>query len=201
MKNIQIINKSNNQLPSYATMQSAGMDICADLHGNTPILKNAFLSIEDEKGPVINIRPGGRALVPTGIYISLPEGYEARIQPRSGLAIKKGITVLNSPGCIDADYRGEIGIILVNHGEELFTVAHGDKVAQMIISQVETVVWEVVNKLDNTERGDGGFGHTSEKQDQKEAIEQDPIIFPNESPTGESCDEELEVPANKRKRK
>ena len=129
-------------LPTYATDQSAGMDL-------TAALKEA-----------IELGPGERALVPTGLSIALPAGFEAQIRPRSGLAIKHGVTVLNSPGTIDADYRGEIKVILINHGKEAFTIERGMRIAQMVIERFEHITWKVVESLDDTERGDGGFGST-----------------------------------------
>ena len=139
---VKIVNKSQNNIPFYSTIQSAGMDLRAELDG--PLL----------------LKPLERKLVPTGLYIQLPDGYEAQIRPRSGLAINKGVTVLNSPGTIDADYRGEIKIILINLSQEDFTVNQGDRIAQMIISSYKQIVWEEVAQLDNSERGEGGFGHT-----------------------------------------
>ena len=139
---VQIINKSHHQLPQYATIQSAGVDLRANL-----------------SDPVV-LAPMQRALIPTGLYISLPAGYEAQVRPRSGLAIKKGITVLNSPGTIDADYRGEICIILINLSQEEFVVSDGERVAQMIIARHEQAEWVEVETLDETDRGAGGFGHT-----------------------------------------
>ena len=139
---VQIINKSHHQLPQYATIQSAGVDLRANL--SEPIV----------------LAPMQRALIPTGLYISLPAGYEAQVRPRSGLAIKKGITVLNSPGTIDADYRGEICIILINLSQEEFVVNDGERVAQMVIARHEQAEWVEVETLDETERGAGGFGHS-----------------------------------------
>ena len=139
---VKIINKSHHQLPQYATSQSAGVDLRANL-----------------SEPVI-LQPLQRALIPTGLFISLPVGYEAQVRPRSGLAIKKGITVLNSPGTIDADYRGEICIILVNLSNEPFVVNDGERVAQMVIARHEQAEWVEVETLDETERGAGGFGHS-----------------------------------------
>ena len=144
---IKIINKSNNPLPCYQTPGSAGADLRAWI----------------EDGSTIVLEPMKTVLVHTGLYISLPVGYEARVQPRSGLALKYQITVLNSPGCIDADYRGEIGIILINLSDKPFEINNGDRVAQMIISKVETVRFNLVEELDKTERVDGGFGHTGIK--------------------------------------
>lgn len=139
---VKIVNKSHHALPAYATPLSAGMDIRANL---------------DE--PVV-LKPLERKLIPTGLYISLPEGYEAQMRPRSGLAIKHGITLLNTPGTIDADYRGEIGIILVNLSPDAFTVNDGERICQMVITTHSQVAWEPVDVLDDTERGAGGFGHT-----------------------------------------
>ena len=130
------------QLPTYATEQSAGMDLSAAL---------------DE---AIELDSGDRALIPTGLSIALPAGYEAQIRPRSGLALKNGITVLNSPGTIDADYRGEIKVLLINHGKEAFTVERGMRIAQMVVERYETVGWEVVKDLEESDRGEGGFGST-----------------------------------------
>ena len=139
---IRIINRSHHALPQYATPQSAGMDLCANL--DAPVTLPSL----------------GRALIPTGLYIALPQGYEAQIRPRSGLALKKGITLLNTPGTIDADYRGEIGVIVANLSAEPFTIADGDRIAQMVVAHHEMVCWEAVERLDDTARGDGGFGHT-----------------------------------------
>ncbi|MDY3068495.1 MAG: dUTP diphosphatase [Parabacteroides sp.] len=142
---VQIINKSHHQLPAYATALSAGMDIRANL-----------------SEPVV-IKPLERKLIPTGLYIALPEGYEAQMRPRSGLALKHGITLLNTPGTIDADYRGEIGVILVNLSSEPFVVNDGERICQMVIASYQQVEWEPVEVLTETERGEGGFGHTGKK--------------------------------------
>lgn len=128
--------------PFYATEGSAGMDLCACL-----------------EAPVILI-PGERKLIPTGVRIALPAGYEAQVRPRSGLALKFGITVLNTPGTIDSDYRGEIGVILINHGQDSFEIKHGDRIAQMVVASYARVTWNKVESLDSTERGAGGFGHS-----------------------------------------
>ncbi|MDR2868702.1 MAG: dUTP diphosphatase [Bacteroidales bacterium] len=141
----KIVNQSTNQLPEYATPYSAGMDLRANLE--TPITLN----------------PMERTLVPTGIFIELPVGYEAQIRPRSGLAAKNGITVLNSPGTIDADYRGEIKVILVNLSEHSFVINHGERIAQMVIAKHETVAWQEVDQLDDSLRGTGGFGSSGVK--------------------------------------
>ena len=139
---IEIINKSGHPLPEYATPLSAGMDLRANL------------------SELVVLAPMQRALIPTGLFIALPAGYEAQVRPRSGLAIKKGVTVLNSPGTIDADYRGEVCVILVNLSNEPFTVADGERIAQMVIARHEQAEWCEVVQLDETERGGGGFGHT-----------------------------------------
>jgi len=139
---IKIVNHSKHELPQYGTLHSAGMDVFANL--NNPV----------------RIEPMGRALIKTGLFIELPVGYEAQIRPRSGLALKKGITVLNTPGTIDADYRGEIGIILINLSTEDFVVNDGERICQMIIAKHEVVEWEECKDLNNSERGAGGFGHT-----------------------------------------
>ena len=142
MARIKIINKSSHPLPSYQTSQSAGMD----LRANNP-------------KPIV-LKPLMRAIVPTGLFIELPEGYEAQIRPRSGLAAKKGIGLINSPGTIDADYRGEIGVIVVNLSNEDFTVENGERIAQMVIAKHEVAIWDEVESLNESDRGAGGFGST-----------------------------------------
>lgn len=139
---IKVINKSKHQLPSHQTDHSAAVDLAANL--DTPL----------------KLKPLQRGLVPTGLFIALPHGYEAQIRPRSGLALKHGISVLNSPGTVDADYRGEICVILVNLSDKDFIVDDGERIAQMVISRHQTVKWQVVKDLDKTARGQGGFGHT-----------------------------------------
>ena len=139
---VKIINKSKNELPKYETLLSAGMDLRANLEES------------------IVLKPFQRLVVKTGLFISLQQGYEAQIRPRSGLALKKGITVLNSPGTIDADYRGEIGVILINLSDSDFEINTGDRIAQMIIAKHETIEWEAVDKLDDSVRGNKGFGST-----------------------------------------
>ena len=139
---IQIINKSKHPLPQYATSLSAGMDLRANI--DAPIL----------------LKPLARCLVPTGLYVAVPAGNEAQVRPRSGLAIKKGVTVLNSPGTVDADYRGEICVIMVNLSSEDFVIEDGERIAQMVIARHEQAEWLEVEVLDDTERGNGGFGHT-----------------------------------------
>jgi dUTP pyrophosphatase len=142
---IKIVNKSRHPLPEYATLLAAGMDLRANLE------------------EPITLKPLERSLVPTGLYIQLPEGYEAQIRPRSGLAIRHGISIVNAPGTIDADYRGEIGVILVNLSDQDFTVQDGERICQMVIGQHARVEWEPVDALDETERGAGGFGHTGKQ--------------------------------------
>lgn len=139
---VKVVNKSNNPLPEYSTEHSAGMDLRANI--SEPIVLKTL----------------ERALVPTGLFIELPVGFEAQIRPRSGLALKKGITVLNTPGTIDADYRGEIGIILINLSNEEFVIQHGERICQMVIAKHEHIGWEAVELLEETDRGTGGFGHT-----------------------------------------
>lgn len=142
MTKIRIINRGSQQLPAYATPQSAGMDLRAN--------------IEDP----ITLRPLERRIVPTGLYIALPEGYEAQVRPRSGLALKHGITVLNSPGTIDSDYRGEIGVLLINFSDTPFVINAGERIAQMVVARHEQAELIEVEELDDTERGAGGYGHT-----------------------------------------
>lgn len=142
---VKVINKSNNPLPKYSTPQSAGMDLRANIEGS------------------IDIDPLCRVLIPTGIYIELPEGYEAQVRPRSGLALKHGITVLNTPGTIDADFRGEICVILVNLSNIPFTIASGTRIAQLVFAKYEQAELVEVEELNSTERGEGGFGHTGNK--------------------------------------
>ena len=140
--NVKIINKSQHELPAYETGSSAGMDLRANI--TEPV----------------TLKPLARAIIKTGLFIELPVGYEAQVRPRSGLAAKKGITVLNSPGTIDADYRGEIGVILVNLSNEDFTIQNGERIAQMVISRHEHINWKEVDSLEETTRGAGGFGST-----------------------------------------
>ena len=145
MIEIKVINKGHQPLPEYATEQSAGMDLRANL-----------------EAPV-ELHPLQRRLIPTGLHIALPQGYEAQVRPRSGLALKRGITVLNSPGTIDADYRGEVGVVLVNLSDETFIVNDGERIAQMVIARCEQAVLKSVEVLNATERGEGGYGHTGVK--------------------------------------
>ena len=145
MIKIKVVNKGHQQLPQYATSQSAGMDLRANL--DAPI----------------TLHPMERRLIPTGLHIALPEGYEAQVRPRSGLALKHGLTVLNTPGTIDADYRGEIGVVLINLSQEDFVINDGERIAQMVIARHEQGDFVVVEELDETERGEGGYGHTGVK--------------------------------------
>jgi len=139
---IKVVNKGHQPLPAYATPLSAGMDLRANI------------------SEPVTLRPLERKLIPTGLYISLPQGYEAQVRPRSGLALKAGITVLNAPGTIDADYRGEVGVVLVNLSDRDFVVSDGERIAQMVIARHETATLVTVDQLDTTERGEGGYGHT-----------------------------------------
>lgn len=140
--NVRIINKSRHTLPEYATEYSAGLDLKANIESD------------------VTLQPLERALIPTGLYIELPQGYEAQIRPRSGLALKHGLTVLNSPGTIDADYRGEIRVILVNLSNDPFVIKDGERICQMVVAAYARVEWVETDNLDETERGAGGFGHT-----------------------------------------
>jgi len=145
MVKIQVVNRGRQQLPAYATRQSAGMDLRANL---------------DEP---VTLHPLERKLIPTGLYIALPEGYEAQVRPRSGLALKHGVTVLNTPGTIDADYRGEIGVVLINLSQQDFVVNDGERIAQLVIARCEQGELVSIDVLDETERGSGGYGHTGVK--------------------------------------
>jgi dUTP pyrophosphatase len=145
MVKIKVVNAGNQPLPAYATSQSAGMDLRADIQ------------------EAITLSPMDRQLVPTGLRIALPAGFEAQVRPRSGLALKHGVTVLNSPGTIDADYRGELKVLLVNLSREDFVINPGERIAQLVIARHEVAQWETVEELDETERGEGGYGHTGVK--------------------------------------
>jgi dUTP pyrophosphatase len=140
---VKVINKSHHPLPAYGTPDAAGLDLRAYLPEGA-----------------VTLPPLGRTLIPTGLYIQLPEGYECQIRPRSGLALKHGISIVNTPGTIDADYRGEIGIILINLGQEPFTINDGDRICQMVVKQYSHVTWNAVEELDSSKREDGSFGHT-----------------------------------------
>lgn len=145
MLKINAINRGRQPMPTYATSQSAGVDLRANL-----------------EEPVV-LHPMERRLIPTGLHIALPEGYEAQVRPRSGLALKHGLTVLNAPGTIDADYRGEIGVVLINLSQEDFTINDGERIAQLVVARYEQVEFSLVETLDETERGEGGYGHTGVK--------------------------------------
>jgi dUTP pyrophosphatase len=140
MQRVKIINKSDLPLPQYQTELSAGMDIPANVEST------------------ITLQPGERQLIATGLYLEIPPGYEMQIRPRSGLALKHGITVLNSPGTVDADYRGEIKVLLINHGQEPFQISKGDRIAQMVLAKHEVISWEVTSNLNPSDRGEGGYG-------------------------------------------
>lgn len=160
------------QLPNYETPASAGMDVRANFDNivekflfNTTIKEheNVRIDVNGETHHLIEsitINPGGRALIPTGLRVAIPEGYEIQVRPRSGLALKNGITLLNTPGTIDADYRGDIGVIVINHGTEPFTIMAGDRIGQIVLNKVERIEWKEVNNLSDTIRGEGGFGST-----------------------------------------
>ncbi len=145
MLNVKIKNESSNPLPVYQTELSAGMDLHANLT------------------EAVTLQPGHRTLISTGLFLELPEGFEAQIRPRSGLALKHGLTVLNSPGTIDADYRGEVKVLLINHGQEAFIINHGERIAQMIVAKHETVSWQITTDLSDTTRGAGGYGSSGIK--------------------------------------
>jgi dUTP pyrophosphatase len=140
MQRVKIINTSDLPLPQYQTELSAGMDIPAYIESS------------------VTLQPGDRTLIPTGLFLEIPPGYEMQIRPRSGLALKHGVTILNSPGTVDADYRGEIKVLLINHGQEPFVISKGDRIAQMILAKHEVISWEATSQLNTTERGDGGYG-------------------------------------------
>lgn len=145
MAKIKIVNTSGLELPQYSTPHSAGMDVRAAV--DSPM----------------TIMPGERRLVPTGLRVQLPDGFELQMRPHSGLALKRGVTLLNSPGTIDADFRGEIGVIIINHSDESFTIERGDRIAQMVLARYERICWDETDSLDDSERGDGGFGHSGVK--------------------------------------
>ena len=145
MTEVKIVNTSGLDLPQYSTEHSAGMDVRAAI--DMPV----------------TIMPGERKLIPTGLRVQLPDGYELQMRPRSGLALKRGVTLLNSPGTIDADFRGEIGVIIINHSDEPFIIERGDRIAQMVLARYERTCWYATDSLDESERGDGGFGHSGVK--------------------------------------
>ena len=142
---IAVINTSQNNLPAYETLSSAGMDVRAALN------------------EAVTLQPLERKLIPTGLFLEIPHGYEVQVRPRSGLAYKNGVTVLNAPGTIDADYRGEVGVLLVNLSNKPFTIASGDRIAQLVVAKVEQIEWKPTSRLSETERGEGGFGSTGKK--------------------------------------
>ncbi len=142
---VAVINTSQNNLPAYETLSSAGMDVRAALN------------------ETVTLQPLERKLIPTGLFLEIPHGYEVQVRPRSGLAYKNGVTVLNAPGTIDADYRGEVGVLLVNLSNEPFTIASGDRIAQLVVAKVEQIEWKPTDQLSETERGEGGFGSTGKK--------------------------------------
>lgn len=160
---IDVINKSTNVLPAYAKPGDAGMDMMADFSQG---INDDFLfgAAYDEIRNVLMIFSGGRALIPTGLYTAVPEGHELQIRPRSGLALKQGVTVLNTPGTIDSPYRGEIGVILINFSDDVFEVAQGDRIAQAVLNKFDTIEWNKVDVLPESERGLGGYGSTGVKQ-------------------------------------
>ena len=142
---IGIVNKSKNPNPEYKTKGSAGMNIRASISGKTIV------------------HPGERVIVPTGLFLQIPPGFEIQVRPRSGLSLNHGVTVLNTPGTIDSDYRGEIKVIIINHSKEVFEIKSGDRIAQLVVSKVEKAIWKTLNRLDETNRGEGGFGSTGKK--------------------------------------
>jgi dUTP pyrophosphatase len=165
MIKIPVINSSNNPLPKYETDGAAGMDLLAYIpHGSLNFNvkgESIEVSIDEDGNRCIKLNPGGRVLIPTGLKIAIPEGFNVDIRPRSGLALKYGITVLNTPGLIDEDYRGDVGVILINHGKYSFEIRNGDKIAQMVLVNYSKVNFELSDTLPDTNRGEGGFGSTN----------------------------------------
>lgn len=161
---VQVINKSNNDLPKYESKLAAGMDVRADFSHISPEnpIKLFGSGSFDFKTSILKIDPGSRALIPTGLYTGIPEGYEIQVRPRSGLSLKKGLTCANCVGTIDADFRGQIGVIIINLGLEPAFIENGERIAQFILNKVETIEWEIVDKLTGEDRG-GGFGHSGIK--------------------------------------
>lgn len=167
---VNVVNISNNKLPKYETPASAGMDLRADFSRVTPenpikVWGDTEIIFKGENHPNVLLRldPGARALIPTGLFVAIPEGFEIQVRPRSGLALKRGLTVCNTPGTIDADYRGEIGVVLINLGLETAWIEDGERIAQAVLNKVETIEWLNVDKLDETIRGEGGFNSTGIK--------------------------------------
>lgn len=162
---LKVYNSSPFELPSYKTIMSAGMDVRANLSNVYDLKIQGDFSCDDEK-QTLTLKPLSRAIIPTGLHIAIPEGYEVQLRPRSGLAIKDGITLLNTPGTIDADYRGEIGVIIANISNKDVVISHEDRIAQLVIKEQPQIEWDEVSSLDdlgNTDRGNGGFGHTGKK--------------------------------------
>ena len=171
---VRVINKSKNPLPMYATPGSSGLDICTNIGDYTEkqLLtvpsSNVDIDIDPTTDkPFVAIYPGGRFIFPTGLYVSIPKGFEIQVRPRSGLAAKKGITILNAPGTIDSDYRGDIGVILYNASNEDVIIHDGDKIAQLVLCPINQIVWDECTSLDDTERGAGGYGHSDDKSSTK----------------------------------
>jgi len=157
---INVINKGSNKLPKYAKQGDSGMDLLANFSSglNENLMWGAAL---DTDRNTLLVFSGGRVLIPTGLYTSFPPGYEIQVRPRSGLALKQGITVLNTPGTVDSCYRGEIGVVLMNLSDDVFEIQHGDKIAQAVLAKVSLIEWNEVEELDNSDRGEGGFGSTN----------------------------------------
>lgn len=183
---VKVINKSKNKLPEYATSGSAGCDLMADFSDLDKIILNRIICFNSyitwEKDNTIKsmtIRPGGRALIPTNLFTAIPEGYEVQVRSRSGLALKQGIFVLNSPGCVDSDYRNSWGVILANFGSENFEIKQGDRIAQAVLNKVEQITWKEVENLDETERGLGGFGSTGVSENKTPNITAKEILEDN----------------------
>lgn len=167
---VRVINISNNKLPKYETPASAGMDLRADFSRVTPenpikVWGDAEIIFKGENHPnaLLRLDPGARALIPTGLFVAIPEGFEIQVRPRSGLALKRGLTVCNTPGTVDSDYRGEIGVVLINLGLETAWIEDGERIAQAVLNKVETIEWLNVDKLNETTRGEGGFNSTGTK--------------------------------------
>lgn len=165
---VKVVNKSNNTLPEYETNGSAGMDLRADfsrIDMSNIVKHGVVMPIFNTSGKIesVTLKPQSRMLIPTGIFVEIPKGHEIQVRPRSGLAIKEGVTVLNTPGTIDSDYRGEIQVIIINHGIQDVTITNGDRIAQMVLNKVEKIEWENSDELTETERGEGGFGHSGKK--------------------------------------
>lgn len=166
---VKVINKSNNSLPKFETPDSAGVDVRADfsrinefpikVYGGAEVISAG----EAHEKIMIKLTPGSRALIPTGLFMAVPKGYEMQVRPRSGLALKEGLTVLNTPGTVDADYRGEVGVIIINTSNEDRFIEDSERIAQLLLKKINQFNWEETNTLDETERGDGGFGHSGKK--------------------------------------